>query len=154
MEYYYISIINPFDFTDKRIVEMESSMKPFNQWLSMSIFFPIRLYSISMLVYVCVPNHYYHEAPSLKAPLNFFFFPTSKRSWHQENELQKGVFSILHVGWLHETLWKWWWSPWGWPLFSLRDKKRRSPLDSCSRSGIKMSCCCCWLIFQILATDY
>ena len=58
-----------------------------------------------MLVYVCVPNHYYHEAPSLKAPLNFFFFfPTSKRSWHQENELQKGVFSILHVGWLHETL--------------------------------------------------
>ena len=79
-------------------------MKPFKQWLSMSIFFPIRL-SISMLVYVCVPNHYYHEAPSLKAPLNFFFFfPTSKRSWHQENELQKGVFSILHVGWLHETL--------------------------------------------------
>ena len=43
VEYYYISIINSFDFTDKRIVEMESSMKPFNQWLSMSIFFPIRL---------------------------------------------------------------------------------------------------------------
>ena len=83
-------------------------------------------------MYVCVPNHYYHEAPSLKAPLNFFFFfPTSKRSWHQENELQKGVFSILHVGWLHETLWKWWWSPWGWPLFSLRD--RRSLLDSLRR---------------------
>ena len=31
VEYYYISIINSFDFTDKRIVEVESSMKPFNQ---------------------------------------------------------------------------------------------------------------------------
>ena len=69
--------------------------------------------------------------------ISLYFFPalfssqTSKRSWHLENELQKGVFSILHVGWLHETLWKWWWSPWGWPLFSLRD--RRSLLDSLRR---------------------
>ena len=68
----------------------------------------------------------------------FFKEVMAPRKW-----APKRRFSVVHVGrWLHETLWKWWWSPWGWPLFSLRDR----PHHHCAAVCIGGNEGICWLI--------
>ena len=80
---------------------------------------------------------YYKDFGSWSSSPLFFKEVMAPRKW-----APKRRFSVVHVGrWLHETLWKWWWSPWGWPLFSLRDR----PHQHCvvcigGNEGI------CWLI--------
>ena len=81
---------------------------------------------------------YYQEFGSWSSSPLFFKEVMAPRKW-----APKRRFSVVHVGrWLHETLWKWWWSPWGWPLFSLRDRPHHHCAAVCigGKEGI------CWLI--------